>query len=280
MSFTFQKGTTVLLTDGIQGRELLVSSLSVSQTFLEESRSVRTLHSPKVLEYTFTNSKSPVSLDFTCQITPGDGLLFQWLGFLKVGNVYNIPMVTELVPLDVYILTNSSVYKVSNTYITTLSVQMAKTGALSVQVNATGSLWSEQQYPFSHGYSKQQSSDFIHGSLELVGSQNFGGITLEITRDVSWISNHSVQEAVAGSIYVPNKAILDDLAVSGTIVYYKTDSSMSYVEQGTVDFTYGGLFKVHLDKCKILERWETSEIYKKQKDFKLLPTSTNAYIQF
>lgn len=280
MAYTFQQGSTLLLTDGVRGRELLISSLSVSQTFLEESRSVRTLHSPKVIEHTFSNSKSNVSLDFSCQLTSGDGILFEWLGFTKSLNTYNITTTPELVAMDVFVITNSSVYKISNTYITNLSLQMNKTGALSVQVNATGSNWTEQALPFTHAYTKQSSADFIHGFLNLAGSTNLGGLTLEITRGVSWIQNNTVHNSLTNNIYTPDKALIDDMSISGTATFYKVDNSLDLSLDKVVDFTYGGVLRVYLDNCKELERWETNDIYRKQKDFKLLPSSTNAYIQF
>lgn len=281
MAFTFQKGSTLLLTDGAtKGRELLISSFNISQTYLEESRSVRTLHSPKVVADTFTNSKSAVSFDFTCQLTPGDGLIFEWLGFIKTLNRYDIPMDPALVPLDLVLLTDSSVYTVTNAFITSLSLQMSKSGTLSVAVTGVGSLWSEESYPYSHSYSKQDSAEFIHGSLDIVGSPKFGGITLEITRDVAWVANHTVHQALSSVIRTPSTAVLDDMSISGTINYYKVDNSLTHSLNETIDFTYGSVLRVYLDTCKTLERWETSEIFKKQKDFKLLPVSTNAYIQF
>lgn len=280
MSYTFQQGSTLLLTDGIKGRELLLSSFSVSQTYLEETRSVKTLHSPNAIADTFTNSKSAVSFDFSCNLTKTDTILWDWLGLVTVGDKHYITSNPQLRSLDAYILASNAVYKISNAFLTNLSLQMSKAGVLSAQLSAVATEWSQVSFPKIHAFTKQSSLDFVHGFLEIAGSSLFGGVTLEITREVTWVSNHSVHKAMSSEIYLPSKAVLTDLAVSGTITYYKTDDVLQYTSNGLIEIIYDQQLKIYLDKCSMLERWSTGDIYKKQKDFKLLPSTTNAYIQF
>jgi hypothetical protein len=280
MSFVFQQGSTLLLTDGITfGRELLITSLSMSQTYLEESVSVMTLHSPNMIQDTFSNSKSNVSVEFSIHLTPQDGIVFEWFGFPKVVDKYMITPQAQLVAMDLYLISGSTIYRANQAYATTLSLQLAKTAPLSIGVSATASNWTEVSALPAVPITKQNSQNFMHGFLDLGDSSKFGGITLELTRDITWLSNKTVHSVLSG-VYIPDTAVLQDLSISGTIAYYKIDDTLGQAYNVPIDITYNNNFKVYLDNCKYLERWETNEVHKKLRDFKLLPSSTNAYIQF
>lgn len=281
--FTFQKGSVLFLTDGVSvGRTFLITAMSISQTFLEESKSVNTIHQRNIVLDTFTNSKSPVSVEFGCHLTRSDGLLFEWLGFIPDGNgKYTVATNPSLNKLDMYLITTTDKYKVSNAHLTTMSLQLSKSAPLTVELSAQGSTFEQvTDIPVIAGSSIQNSLEFAYGYLELVDSPTFGGITVEITRGVSWLSDRTVHDALSPNYHVPTRAVVDDLSISGTIVYYKTDDSLDEAYDVPIDITYADDIQIYLDSCRYFERWETGEVYKKNRDFKLLPSSVNAYIQF
>lgn len=280
MAFTFQQGTTVVITNGTTSRELLVGSVSASQTFLEESRSVKTIHIPNNVQDTFTVSKSPVSIDMECHLTRTDSLLLEWFGFVKSDGKYLIlPAGTALPILDVYIKANGSIYKVSSAYATALSIRMDKTAPLSVAVSATGSNMVEVPSIPSASHSIQLRTEFIHGSISIDGYSHVGGVTCEITKEISWVNDKTIHAIMSG-IHLNSKATCQDLSIGGSITNYKRDSNLGHSPVTSVVIDYEGMFKLSFDKCKTLDRWDLSgDVHKKITDYKLLPTSGDAFIQ-
>lgn len=281
MAFTFQQGSTVILTDGTTNRELLVGSVSASQTYLEEARSVKTIHNPNNVQDTFTNSKSPVTLEFSCHLTKYDDMLLEWFGFVKSdGKFLILPAGTLLPILDVYIKSFGTTYKVEAAYATSMSIRMDKTAPLSVSISATGSnLITVSSIP-NLPSSRQNNFDFIHGSITVAGYSSVGGVTCEITKDISWTNDKTIHAIMSG-VYLNTKATCQDLAIGGSITNYKRDDSLGFTPVGVIDIEYEGIFKLYFDKCKTLDRWDlSSEVHKKITDYKLLPVASESYIQY
>lgn len=280
MNLVFHKGSTLVLTNGETSRELLVSDASLSQTYLEESRSVRTLHSPNHIKDTYTNSKSPVSVSLTFNLTPTDTLFLEWLGFyLQSGRYYLDPFHELDTSFDLYLKRSGAIYKVTQVFATTASFGFNKTNTLQLIVDATASDWTEVTNITAPNLTVQSSNDFMYASLELTGYSYLAGFTLELTKSVSWINNKSVADAISSSIYTNKNAILDDIALGGSITNYKRDSSLTNVQDTSLEFKYGNLMTLYLSNVRTFDRWETSEVDKKITDYKVLPHSS-AYIQF
>lgn len=283
MSLVFQQGSTLILTNGTTSRELLVGSVNVSQTYQEEERSVKTLHSFNQVAETYTNSKTQVSIDFSFHLTAGDSLVLNWLGFSNtVGSRHSFPIIVGAacaMGFDLYLKTLTSWYKISKAVVSTISFDFSKSGPLTVSVNAVGSEWSEVFSIIAPALSKQNSNQFILGSLNLLGQTSLAGFTFEITKDISWRNDRSVHSALSG-IYYPTRAILSDISFAGSITNYKRDPSLSYNSQVAIQLTYANSVVLNIDKAKFLDRWETGEVHRKITDFKALPTSSNIYIEF
>ena len=117
-----------------------MESITASQTFLEDSRPVKTIQVPNNIQDTSSNSKSTVSIELSCHLTTSDSLLLEWFGFVRAQNKYLIQPAGTLVPVyTVYIVSGSTVYQITNVYATTLSFKMDKERPLSVSISATGS---------------------------------------------------------------------------------------------------------------------------------------------
>jgi len=259
-------------------RRFLISEASVSQTYQEERRSIRTIHNKNQIEDTFTNSKGEASVEFTVYLTKEDGVLLSWFGMgtLEPYKFFPDPF-KEPLPFDLYLVSNGALYKVSNVYCRTLSFNMSKSNPLSVSVSATGSNWEEVQSIPSVTES-QESSLFKVGSIS--GIEDLAGISLELTRSIDWRNTKYLQNALEGEIYTPQKITSENYSISGTITKYKKDDSLSHSIEGLVEFTYGDLIEVRLEPCKLLDRWETGDVHRKMTDFMALPNLTNSFIHF
>lgn len=285
MSLTFQSGTTVILSDGVTSRELLVSSCSVSQTYLEESRSVKTLHSLNNVSDTFSNSKSEVSVEFSTYLTKFDSLLLTWFGSSKSADRYNLQHIGSAPNyLDIYIRANGSVYKVTKCVAASFVFSFdGRSGPLGIAVTAKGSDLSALASLPALTITKQSYSDFITGGLTFSGLNTYiAGLTLEMNKSVSWVSDKTVHSVFSGGFYVPTNATLSEITIGGTLTRYKTNNTLpAYSTNFTVSLNYGGKFLINLSPCKMLSRWDTSDVvHKVMQDFKLLPNISTAYLEF
>ncbi len=285
MALTFQAGTTVLLYNGTTGRELLVSSCTASQTYLEETRSVKTLHSPNNIPDTFSNSKSSVSVEMETYLTINDSMLLEWFGLAKSGNRYTFNHLGNTPnTLTLFIKANGTTYSVSNCSLTNMVFKLdGRAGPLSVAVSCTGSDLTIVSSLPAMTSTKQSRSDFITGALTALGSgTNISGVTLEIGKNVNWIQDKSLQKIYSGQFYTPGAMYVDEANIGGTITKHKTNDTLpSYSTTTTVAITYGGRFTIYLAPCKILSRWDITEaVHKYMIDFKLLPNVSSAYVEF
>lgn len=282
-AIVFERGSTIVLTNGLTSRELLVGSVSVSQTFLEAEKSVKTLHNRNKVSRTFTNSKGPANIEFTCQLTSTDGLLLEWAGMeLDSGKYFINPSAELPVDYDLYLKTKQTCYRMTNCSVVSISFDFSKARPLSVTFSSVASDWADiGATPVFSTLTVQNSVDFVSHSLSIEGIPNIAGFTLEITKEILWQNDKSIHDIVSNNIYVPKKAYCTDISVSGSITTYKnSQDSPSYNNNaGSVLFNYGPALLINLDRCKILERWETGEVHKTIKDYKLLPATTNAFIQ-
>lgn len=273
----------MVLTNGTTSRRLLVDSASISQTFLEESKSVSTIHNDNVIAHTFTNSKSNPSVEFSVYLTNKEDLLFNWFGFPKVADKFFITP-SKILPsnFDIYLLSSGSQYKVTGVHAMSISFNMGKDGPIKLTVNATGIDMEEiPSIPSFNGLTTQSSADFRFQSLELVGSSYLGGFTLEITKDVAWRADKSLHSVLSGNIHTNTRAICNDLAISGSITNYKRDVGFSHTTSQNIQILYGDFMEVFLSPCRVFERLDlNSEVHRKISDYKLLPTTNNSYIKF
>lgn len=282
MNLVFQQGSTLVLTNGTTSRKLLVESATLSQTYLEESRSVRTLHSNNIIAETFTNSKSNTSIEFSFYLTNSEDLIFEWFGFSKQLSKFILsPYGVLPAGFDIYLLSTGAVYKVSGVHATTFSFNMSKEGPIKLAVSAVGVDWTEvPSIPSFPSLSSQDSLGFNLSSITLEGYSNLAGITIEMTKDVSWLQDKSLHSVLSGNIYTSSKAICNDFAVSGSISNYKRDNIVSHSNNVDLRINYGDFMEIFLSPCRIFDRLDISEVHRKISDYKLLPSTTNSYIQF
>lgn len=285
MTMTFQAGTTVIVSNGTTSRELLVSSCTASQTFLEESRAVKTLHSLNNIEDTFSNSKSAVSLEFDMYLTPGDSIVLEWFGMSKSSNRYTFSHLGSIpIGYSVYIKTASTLYEISNCILSSMIVKMdGRSSPLGLTISATGGNLAIIPSLPALTNTRQVASDFITGGVTVSGFNNaITGITLEAIKSISWVQNKTLHGVLSGSIYTPQNATIEDFSIGGTLTRYKLDDVLpAYSTSFAVTINYAGKFVISLTPCKRLSRWDTSDVvHKVMQDFKLLPNVGSAYMEF
>lgn len=280
MSLVFQQGSTLVITNGQTSRELLVSSASISQTYLEESQSKRTIHNRMALANTFTNEKSDATAEFEVYLTEGDGLLLEWAGLSPgQGGIYNFSWL-DTIPTGwrIYLKRTGAIYEVINPIMQTMSFSFDfRQEPLKLSISALGSNWTEVTQIDAPNLTKQSYDQFKTGVLDLAGYPYLAGFTLEFTKEIEWANNKNLQTILSNTIHLKNTPTLSDIALSGTISLYKRDDSVDYIPSKTIDLMYGESFRLYIPNARIMERWETAEVDMKREDFKAQPNS-QAYI--
>lgn len=278
--FTFQQGSTLIVRGESTSREFLVGNITASQTFLEQSREVKTLHKNNTLSEIFTVSKSNTSISFDVYVgTLLDGILLEWAGFVKSGNKFLInPSLRQAIPYTLDIKSFGTSYTITNVFLENISISMAKNSPLMFKITASGGDLQIGTSPAAAA-TKQNSSEFIFGTINNFNS--LGGLTCEITRGLQWLNQNTVHKAVSNIIYTSDTAICDSLSIAGSITTYKKNNTQIQNNTNeTIEFVYANKFKCFLDICNTFTRYDMSEVHRHIKDYKLQSSTTGAYFEF
>jgi|TARA_B110000908_G_scaffold169268_1_gene226040 hypothetical protein len=276
---TFQTGTKLVIDNGTNRYQLLVSSASASQTFVESSQRVKTIHNPNTVERTFVNEKSSASLSFSCHIGTGatESSIFEWFGFVESGGKHIIdPNINTLQTVDVYIDAGNTIYKLDTCVGQNISFKLSRKEALMVEITGVASdLVTVDSIP-SITYA-QDSSTFYNDSIDITNFSNIAGVTCEITRTINWLAQKSIHDI--STIYKQKNPVLNSMAISGSITQNKVDNANVYNNSAPIQIKYGSTFEINLTACNTTDRWEMSSIHQKTTDYKLLPTAVSSYIK-
>jgi hypothetical protein len=275
---TFQQGTKLIIDNGTNRHELLISAGTATQTFLESIQKVKTIHSPNTIERSFSNEKSAVNLSFTCNLA-SDAVLLEWFGFALSGNKHIInPFNNNAIGYDVYIQASGTVYKLASCIGQNISFAMSRKEILQASFTGIASdITLVSSIPSTGSLVSQ--SQFYNGAIVVPGFAGLNSVTCEITREVSWAGKKSLFDI--GNIYTPKNAVLSSMSISGSITQYKVgDTNTTNLENFPVSIQYGNSFEIKLDSCNSTSRWNMESIHQRVTDYKLQPTAGNSYIKF
>jgi hypothetical protein len=292
---TFKIGTTLYLTTDTHRYKLLVGEVTASQTFSESRQSLKTLHKRTLVDKTFTTEKSPVSLGFSIHLGAGEveKALANWFGLPFLSNTtHNIPTFVSLDAApstsNVYIVgLNGTVYKVSSAVGENISFTITQKEILAAKVTATGSDLQDitedpTEMSLFNGLTEvaQTSSGFTNSSVVLTGFNNVLGVTMELTRGISWLSQKSLFDI--GSIYKVQVPAIDTFTISGSITQIKLNNNKNtlYDQDKLVDIHYGPSFNAKLSSCSTTERLDLGDYHRIATDYVLLPSSVNSTLKF
>jgi|TARA_R110000764_G_scaffold109780_1_gene196065 hypothetical protein len=279
---TFQKGTKLVIDNGVNRYQLLVGSATASQTYVESSQKVKTIHNPNIVERTFVNEKGTSNLTFSCYV--GDGItessIFEWFGFSESTGTYVIdPNINTLQTVDIYIDAGNTIYKLDTCVGQNISFKLSRKEALMLEVTGVASdLITVSSIP-SITYA-QDSSKFYNDTIDITNFSNIAEVTCEITRTINWLGQKSVHDTLSGNIYKQKNPVLASMAISGSITQNKVDNTNVYNNSTPVQIKYGSTFEINLTACNTTDRWDMSSIHQKTTDYKLLPTAVSSYIKF
>jgi hypothetical protein len=293
MSITFKIGTTLYLTNDTHKYKFLVGDVTASQTFVESRQPIQTLHSRNLIERTFTTEKSSVSLNFSIFLGRGspEKELAEWFGMpYDTGTKHDILPVIPLSAIpnmaDVYLVSGSSTYRISKAVAENLSLTIAHNSILAASITATGADLEDitndsGSMTTFNGLTEvsQTASGFRVHDVIVPTFSNILGVTLELTRNISWMSQKSTEDI--GSIYKVSKPTIGEMSISGSLTQIKLDNNnTNYSSDVPISIQYGPDFVISLSNCSTTERFDLGDYHRVVTDFVLLPNAVTSYLQF
>jgi len=290
MGIVFKQGSVLYIATDTHKYKLLVGEVSASQTFIGNTQRVKTIQNTELVDRTFVNEKGAASLNFTSYIgrQSPDTEIVKWFDMPKISDNKYLVSTSLTIPSkrNIYIKHGSTIYKLPDMCGTNLSFVLSHTEVLAVRVTCTGPdlidiSENESEVADFNGLIEniQDPQDFSTNSVRVTNYSNILGLSLELTREISWLKQKSMFDL--GSIYKVTNPIITSMSISGAITQTKLNNNNNqYTPSSDVQIKYGDTFKVNLNGCSLTERFDLGNFHRVVTDYALLPNTDNSYIQF
>jgi hypothetical protein len=287
-NYSFLKEAKVYIVYGTTKKQLDVNSISFSQTFTEETRSVKTLHNQNnMFEGSVINTANPANFEITTNLLIEDAskIVFDRL--------------TDANSFDVYISTESDVFKLEKCVITNGTINIERLRPLSLSISGEASkLIPGSSVPSGMTLRTASSSRTYNLNSDLFVSlsgtdisTHLVSVSIELQNEVKWIPYKTVNTA-SGTRY-PTQYTIDKKILAGNIRRYLNDdtesASQSYglnqslrIKAGT---NIGGLFKgidFNSTNCSLTQRIQTGTVFTKSSDWRMVqnPASVSGVLTY
>ena len=275
-NYSFLKEAKVYIVYGTTKKQLDISSVSFSQTFTEETRSVKTLHNQNnMFEGSVINTANPANFEITTNLLIEDAskIVFDRL--------------TDTNSFDLYISTESDVFKLEKCVITNGTINIERLRPLSLSISGQASkLIPGSSVPSGMTLRTASSSRTYNLNKDLLVSlsgtdisDHLVSVSIELQNDIQWIPYKTVNTA-AGTRY-PTQYTVNGKVLAGNITRYLNDdtesNSQSYgtnqslrIKAGT---NIGGLFKgidFNSNNCSLTQRVEVGTVFTKSSDWRMV----------
>ena len=287
-NYSFLKEAKVYIVYGTTKKQLDITSISFSQTFTEQTRSVKTLHNQNnMFEGSVINTANPANFEITTNLLIEDvsKILFDRL--------------TDTNSFELYISTESDVFKLEKCVITNGTINIERLRPLSLSISGEASkLIPGSSVPSGMTLRTASSSRTHNLNSDLFVSLNGTDISdhltlvsIELQNDIQWIPYKTVNTA-AGTRY-PLQYTVKGKVLAGNITRYLNDdtesNSQSYgtnqslrIKAGT---NIGGLFKgidFNSNNCSLTQRIQTGTVFTKSSDWRMVqnPASVSGVLTY
>lgn len=275
-NYSFLKEAKVYIVYGTTKKQLDISSVSFSQTFTEETRSVKTLHNQNnMFEGSVINTANPANFELRTNLLIEDAskIVFDRL--------------TDTNSFDLYISTESDVFKLEKCVITNGTINIERLRPLSLSISGQASkLIPGSSVPSGMTLRTASSSRTYNLNKDLFVSlsgtdisDHLAAVSMELQNDIQWIPYKTVNTA-AGTRY-PTQYTVNGKVLSGNITRYLNDNtesnSQSYGTNQTLRIkagtNIGGLFKgidFNSNNCSLTQRVQTGTVFTKSSDWRMV----------
>lgn len=296
-NYNFLKEAKVYLYYGTSLYNIDISSISFSQTFTENSYSVKTIHEQKMFEGSVINKANPADFSFT-------------IPYLKEGDlsiVFNRLLDCETFTL--YVSTEQNSFKIDNCVITNGSFVIEKLRPLSLSLSGEGtklSILSGASLD-TFNYLKifnlvSRSATFSYSRVEIPAltidgtdiSPNVVSLSIELQNEIDWQPYATVDGALsatsaATSMY-PSRFDIGKKILAGSITRYLVDISKSltwssnvplFIRVGTGTGAAFRGYELNTTSCSFTNRISTSSIFTEEFNWRMTqnPSSLSSVLK-
>ena len=298
-NYSFLKEAKVYVVSGSTKVQIDISSISFSQTFTEQSRSVKTLHTQSDwFEASTINSANPANFEIQTNLLIEDDTRITFDRMLAGGG------------FDLYITTATEVFKLRQCVITNGQINIERLRPLSLSISGEASelttgnssplaaalptdleVWSDAKVA-TEGHSNPllrtsasprtynlcPELTILLDSVDI--SSELRSLSMELQHEVNWTNYKTLNNAIAGTTQYPSGFRYGNKILAGNITRYLTDTNDSTAQTFNVDkplrikagTTIGGTFygiDLNTTLCSFTNRVTSVDVFTQNMDWRL-----------
>ena len=230
-NYSFLKEAKVYIVSGNTKLQIDISSISFSQTFTEQTRSVKTLHDQtNWFEGSVINSANPANFELRTNLLIEDDTRITFDRMLAG------------MGFDLYIKTAADVFKLDDCVITNGQINIERLRPLSLSISGeatklltgqsdefnalTGMVLRTPDSPRTYNLCPELTVmlDSVNISSEL------RSLSMELQHEINWTAYKTVNNAIAGTTQYPSGVKFGNKTLAGNITRYLTDTNDSTVQ--------------------------------------------------
>ncbi len=294
MSYSFLRESKLYIVYGGNKYRIHTSTaISFSQTFAQDSYSVKTLHNQsKMFEGATITKANPADFSFNVPLTveKDESPVVDLLSELNSG---------QLTSFDMYVETGSAVFKLTNAVITSGSFDINPRNQFTLQLQGEGTKLErvgDESYSIPGNLANESATRtpllvYPVVSIDSLDMNNIISTTLTIENEVDWTAYSTLQKSLnvtnASNIMRPSNYTVNNRTISGAVRQYQTDNNITQFDDfsTTSNITIKAIrvgdaanatpfLQLNLNPATFTARMETGETFAQSYDFRNLDNST------
>tara|TARA_B110000238_G_scaffold195789_1_gene235505 strand:- start:548 stop:1468 length:921 start_codon:yes stop_codon:yes gene_type:complete len=286
-NYSFLKEAKVYIVSGNTKLQIDISSISFSQTFTEQTRSVKTLHDQtNWFEGSVINSANPANFELRTNLLIEDDTRITFDRMLA-GMGFDLYIKTAAVIED-GVEVSSTVFKLDDCVITNGQINIERLRPLSLSISGEATkLLTGQSLPSGMVLRTSDSPRTYNLCPELTVtldgadiSSELRSLSMELQHEVNWTNYKTVNNAIAGTTQYPSGFKFGNKTLAGNITRYLTDTNDSTVQSfglnkalrikagTTIASTFFGV-DLNTTNCTFTNRANAGDVFTQNVDWRM-----------
>jgi len=295
MSYSFLKESKLFIVyGGNKYRVYTNAALDFSQTFAQDSYPVKTLHNQaKMVEGATITTANAADFSFGVPLTKekDESPIISLIEGLSSDN--------QLTSFDMYVQTNSAVFKVDSAHITSADFDISPNSQFTVRVQGQGTKLEKvgnESYTIPGELQSESSSRtpllvYPVVSIDSLNMNNIVSTTFSITNETTWSAYKTLQKSLSvtnsSNMMRPSDYVVEKRNISGNIVQYQTDNNINQFDDFstssniTIKAVEVGkaasatpFLQIQLNPASFTARMAVADAFTQSYDYRLVDNST------
>ena len=290
MSYSFLRESKLYLVYGGNKYRIFTSTaISFSQTFAQDSYSVKTLHNQsKMFEGATITKANPANFNFDVPLTieKDESPVVDLLAQLNNG---------QLTSFDMYVQTGSAVFKLSDAVITSANFEVSPRRQFTVSLQGQGTKVErvgDESYSIPGNAASESATRtpllvYPLVSIDSLDMNNIISTTFQIQNDINWTPYSTLQKSLSvtdsSNIMRPSSYVVEKRIISGAIQQYQTDNNITQFDDFSTssNITIKAIkvgeassatpfFQIAINPASFTARMATGDVFSNSYDFRSL----------